>query len=140
MTTTRKRTRRLFFITAIVLTYPAFVLCYTWWHVSNSDFQGGRNGPLDAYRHTLASSVVAYPLGKPAVDLVTALCESEGRSSNAMDTHNNRIGAGIGLKAKSFSELEPTVRKAVSEGGVGATSSNQVTWLPPSKWRSGLMW
>lgn len=140
MTILGKKMRRLFIIAAIVLAYPAFVLGYTWSHVFTSDFEGGRHGPLDAYRHALASSVVAYTLGKPAVDLVTDLFESKGRASNAMDTQNNRIGAGIGLNAKSFGELEPTVRKAVSEGGVSASSSDQITWLPPAKWRKGLIW
>jgi preprotein translocase subunit SecF len=120
--------------------YPAFVLIYTWSFVFASDFQGGRHGPLDAYRHALASSVVAHTLGKPAVELVTALFESKGKDSNVMDSHNNRVGAGIGAGSRSFQELEPAVRQAVLEGGEGVSDPTRITWLPEEKWRSGRLW
>ncbi len=57
-----------------------------------------------------------------------------------MDIHNNRIGAAIGSKANSFSEIEPTVRKAVTNGDVFAVNSDQITWLPPSKWGARKLW
>ena len=117
--------------------YPAFVLGYAWGHVLSSDFRGGRHGPLDAYRHALASSVVAYTLNESAVDLVTALFESKGKASNRMDRHNNRIGASLGRRATSFRELEPSVRQLVSQGTVDSADLDQITWLPEEKWRDG---
>jgi len=143
MTMKMKRKTLLWLMTLGLLfsVYPAFVLLYTWSCVFRSDLQGGRNGPLDAYRHTLASSVVSYTLGKPtAVNLVTRIFESKGKDSNAMDSHNNRIGAGIGSNALAFRELEPRVHRAVMNGTVNAADPNQITWLPESKWRNAQMW
>jgi len=130
----------LFALGLLLSAYPVFVLVYTWSCVFKSDLQGGRNGPLDAYRHALASSVVSYTLGESAVNLVTNLFESKGKDSNTMDSHNNRIGASIGTSAKSFRELEPSVRQAVLNGAVDASVSNQITWLPEKKWRDGRVW
>ena len=120
--------------------YPALVLGYTWSCVLQSDFRGGRHGPLDAYRHALASSVVAYTLKESAVDLITVLFESKGKASNRMDGHNNRIGARLGAHADSFRELEPSVRELVSNGAVDAVNPGQITWLPENKWRDGWIW
>ena len=120
--------------------YPAFVLGYAGGHVFGSDFRGGRNGPLDAYRHALASSVVSYTLNESAVDLITVLFESKGKTSNRMDGHNNRIGARLGAHADSFRDLEPAVRQLVSNGAVDAVNPDQITWLPENKWRDGWIW
>lgn len=120
--------------------YPLSVLGYVWAHVIRSDLEGGRNGPLDAYRHALASSVVAYTLDERAVDLVTRVMESGNRNSNKMDIHNNRIGARIGAQAKSFGELEPAVRSAVSAGAIRSADTNQITWLPEKSWRDRWLW
>ena len=117
--------------------YPALILVYTWSFVLRSDLRDGRHGPLDAYRHALASSVVAYTLNESAVDLVTALFESKGKASNRMDRHNNRIGASLGTRAASFRELEPSVRRLVSKGTVDSADLDQITWLPEEKWRDG---
>ena len=117
--------------------YPALVLVYTLSFVLRSDLRGGRHGPLDAYRHALASSVVAYTLNESAVDLVTALFESKGKASNRMDRHNNRIGASLGTRTASFRELEPSVRRLVSKGTVDSADLDQITWLPEEKWRDG---
>ena len=111
-----------------------------WSNVLKSDFDGGRNGKLDAYRHSLASATVSYTLGEWAVDFTTWIFESSGKESNLMDTHNNRIGARLGSKARTFSDIEPAVRQAVQNGHVSATDSNQITWLPPSKWRDSKLW
>jgi hypothetical protein len=124
----------------ILCIYPAGVIAFTWSHVLTSDFEGGRNGKLDAYRHSLASATVAYTLGEWAVDFTTWMFESSGKESNDMDTHNNRIGAKLGLKATAFSDIEPAVREAVQNGHVSATDSNQITWLPASKWRDSKLW
>ena len=60
--------------------------------------------------------------------------------ANEMDGHNNRVGALIGAKAGSFSEIEPAVRDAVAGGCVSAGDAGQITWLPASKWRNGKFW
>ena len=124
----------------ILAIYPLFVLGYTWTRVFASDLKGGRNGPLDAYRHALASSIVSYTLGEGAVRLTTTAFESGGRDSNRMDVHNNMIGANIGSHAGAFSELERAVRTAVDHGTVNATNENQITWLPENRWRSVRLW
>jgi hypothetical protein len=116
------------------------VLFYTWSCVFRSDFEGGRHGQLDAYRHALASAVVAYTLDERAVNLTTKLMEFKGKDSSRMDRHNNLIGAQIGAQTKSFQELEPSVRKAVLDGAVNSTNANQITWLPKAKWRDGRIW
>ena len=120
--------------------YPALVLGYTWSCVLQSDFRGGRHGPLDAYRHALASSVVSYTLKESAVDLITVLFESKGKDSNRMDGHNNRIGARLRAHADSFRDLEPAVRQHVGNGAVAAVEPDQITWLPENKWRDGWIW
>jgi hypothetical protein len=139
----KRRAKLLLWIPIAVLligAYPTFVLGYTWSHVSASSLPGGRRGPLDAYRHTLASAVVAYTLSPKAVDLVTAVMERRGRKSNLMDRHNNRIGAAIGLRAKSLSEAERMVSAQVLHGAVNATDPDQITWLPQKWWAEGSLW
>lgn len=131
---------RLCLVGLFLAVYPALVLLYTWHHVLKSDFEGGRNGMLDAYRHALASAVVSYTLGNWAVDLTTRLCESGQRPSNRMDTHNNRLGAKIGDEVKSFAQIESTVRQAVARGAMGSTDADQITWLPRSTWRAAKFW
>lgn len=120
--------------------YPAFVLGFTWSFVLKSDLQGGKNGPLDAYRHTLASAVVSYTIGKSAVRLFTELVESRHKNSGIMDRHNNLIGASIGSECKSFRELEPAVHQAVLNGSVDSKEPWQITWLPEKEWHEGRFW
>lgn len=136
----RKTLIRVVAVLTLISAYPLFVLSYTWGHVLTSDLPGGRGGPLDAYRHTLASAVVAYTLDKTVVDVVTGISERGGRDSNVMDRHNNRIGAVIGSRAGSFSEIESTVYAQVSDGEVNAISDNRTTWLPEDKWNKGVFW
>jgi hypothetical protein len=64
-----------------------------------SNFTGGRHGPLDAYRHTLASAVIGFTLGPRAVQWATWAMENAGKDANRMDRHNNLIGADIGARA-----------------------------------------
>jgi hypothetical protein len=128
-------------IAALLLSaYPAFVLGYTWSHVADSNLPGGRFGPLDAYRHTLASAVVAFTLSPRVVDWVSMAMERGGNDSNLMDQHNNRIGGSIGLRARSFGDIEQIVHAQVLSGVVNAADPNQVTWLPPQRWRDGALW
>ena len=105
-----------------------------------SDLKGGRHGPLDAYRHALASATVSYTLGAWAVDAVTNIFEWNDRDSNKMDRHNNKIGASIGSSVRSFREIEPAVRESVMNGAVDAMELNQITWLTPTKWRDVRLW
>ncbi|MCU0869929.1 MAG: hypothetical protein MUF30_10060, partial [Burkholderiales bacterium] len=105
-----------------------------------ADLPGGRNGPLDAYRHTLASAVVAWSIGERPVAWVTAVMEWRGKDANTMDRHNNRIGARIGRRVQSFAEIEPTVRQQVREGAVGARAPEQTTWLPRDAWGDAWLW
>jgi hypothetical protein len=140
----KERRRRLWrrggAIALLLAAYPLWVVAFTWSHVLRSDFEGGKNGKLDAYRHALASATVSYTLGVWAVEVTTWVFESGGKESNEMDVHNNRIGALIGAKAGSFSEIEPAVRDAVADGCVSAGDAGQITWLPPSTWRNGKFW
>jgi hypothetical protein len=57
-----------------------------------------------------------------------------------MDIYNNRIGANIGSKAESFSDIEPAVRQSVLNGDVSGIDTDQITWLSPTKWRDGKLW
>jgi hypothetical protein len=139
----KKRTNLLIRIVAAVVlvsAYPAFVLGYTWSHVAGSSLPGGRHGPLDAYRHTLASAVVAFTLSPRVVECVTRVMERGGNDANLMDRHNNQIGVAIGLRARSFSELEPAVQAQVVRGAVNTRDAVQVTWLPPERWRKSVLW
>jgi hypothetical protein len=131
---------KLAFAGFLLCAYPAFVLGYTWIHVAMANFPGGKYGPLDAYRHTLASAVVSYTLGQRVVQLVTLAMESEAKRSSVMDRHNNRIGATVGSQARSFADLQPTVHALVQQGTVEAAHPDQITWLPPEEWRSGWLW
>ena len=140
MTKKRKLLLKLAAIALVLCIYPLCVLIYTWTCVFQSDLEGGRDGPLDAYRHTLASAVVSYTVGEWGVNLTTFLMESRGKDSNKMDRHNNRIGAKIGSHAKSFKELEPTVRKRVQAGAAYSKDTNQSTWLSKERWRDGKIW
>ncbi len=128
-------------LTALAMgAYPAFVLTYTWSHVSQSPLPGGRHGPLDAYRHTLASAVVSHTLHPRVVSWVNAVMEHQGKRSNAMDIHNNLIGARIGARAVRFAEIEPRVARSVAEGRVDAPSPTRTTWLPEEAWQECLAW
>ena len=127
-------------VALLIGVYPAFVLGYTWSHVLRSELPGGSNGPLDAYRHTLASAVVAYTLNERAVEWATLILEMSDTEGNRMDRHNNRIGAKIGARARSFSEVEPAVAAQVAKGAVDSYSGEQVTWLPRERWRRGRLW
>lgn len=125
---------------SLLSVYPVFVLGYTWMKVLQSDLPGGRHGPLDAYRHTLASAIVAHTFNEDVVDWVGDVMEDDGYVSQRMDKHNNRIGAGIGTRARTFFEIEAAVAKRVSKGRVMARDPEQSTWLPKVMWKDGKMW
>jgi len=127
-------------ITLLLALYPAFVLCATYREFFRADLPGGRNGPADAYRHSLASAIVAYTLSPRCVQWVTHAMErdGEGNASRAMDAHNNRLGARIGAAAKSWNDMQNAVRNAVRHGAVDATAPDRITWLPASRWQNRL--
>lgn len=140
LTLTRRRLAWLMATGLAIALYPAFVLGYTWSHVLQSPLPGGRHGPLDAYRHTLASAVVTYTLDARAVQMVNGVMERRGKRANAMDIHNNLIGADIGSHAARFSDIEPTVAARVAAGRIDAIAPDQTTWLPPREWKDGFAW
>lgn len=119
-----------------VAVYPVFVLGTTYAHWLSVDLPGGRHGPSDAYRHSLASATVAYTGSSRWVDWVTAVMEDGGRgdAARAMDAHNNRLGARIGAAAGSWSEMQAGVLAAVKGGGIGMPDPDRITWLPPDRW------
>jgi len=127
-------------IALAICIYPLCVLIYTWTFLFQSDLEGGRGGPLDAYRHTLASAVVSYTVGEWGVKVTTFLMESSGKDSNKMDYHNNQIGAKIGSDAKSFKEIESKVYKRVLAGTAYSKNTNQITWLEKERWHDGKIW
>ncbi len=120
--------------------YPAFVLATVYTTTLRSDLPGGRHGPKDAYRHSLASAVVAYT-GSPAwVRWATLAMEGDGRgdAARAMDIHNNRIGARIGAEAESWDAMHRAVLAAVQAGEIDAKEDTRITWLPPQRWQNRL--
>jgi hypothetical protein len=141
---TRRPWRAIFLIGFLLAAYPLFVITATYAKFFAADLPGGRNGPADAYRHSLASAIVAYTLSPRCVDWVTAVMErgGEGSSARAMDAHNNRLGARIGATAGSWNAMQQAVLAAVKSGAidahVGGRSPEQITWLAPSAWQERL--
>nr|WP_242525164.1 hypothetical protein [Lysobacter changpingensis] len=129
------------FVVAVVLgAYPAFVMVATYSQFFAAGLPGGRNGPADAYRHSLASAIVAYTLSPRCVDIVTKVMERDGQgnAARAMDAHNNRLGARIGAAADSWTAMQQAVLAAVNEGAIDARSPDQITWLAPDAWQERL--
>ena len=136
------RTRRRWLRRAIVAIcvgalYPAFVLATVYTTTAQSDLPGGRHGPRDAYRHSLASATVAYTGSPRWVEWVTAVMENDGRGddSRAMDAHNNLLGARIGADAHSWAGMRAAVLAAVQTGGIDVQDPNRITWLPQTRWQ-----
>ena len=125
---------------AAAAAYPVAVLVFVYSHFFASGLPGGRHGPADAYRHSLASAVVAYTLHPRCVDWVTAVMERDGRGSaaRAMDAHNNRLGARIGAAAASISAMRRAIADAVANGEAHAASPDRITWLAPDAWQERL--
>lgn len=134
----RLRAAALFAIALSV--YPAFVLGTVYATTLRSDLPGGRHGPKDAYRHSLASATVAYTGSPRWVEWVTAVMENggDGGPDRAMDAHNNRIGARIGADAQSWAGMRAAVLAAVEAGGIEAQDDDRITWLPPERWQERL--
>ncbi|MGB4118169.1 MAG: hypothetical protein WBK51_16625 [Polaromonas sp.] len=124
----------------LAMFYPVVVLSYTWTYVLMSNFEGGRHGPLDAYRHTLASAFVSYTTSPSVVAMISHVMENNTKRSSAMDRHNNNIGSGIGQSASKLSEIEPLVARSITNGAVNSLQIQQSTWLPKEDWRPGKLW
>lgn len=124
--------------------YPAFVFGTTYAITLSSGLPGGRHGPQDAYRHCLASAIVAYTLSPRCVEWVTERMEGrELRGSHAMDAHNNGVGARLGERANGWSDLLRSVRAAVAAGSLLAEPGQGMptgpVWLAEELW-SDLWW
>jgi hypothetical protein len=134
-----RRYRVMLALAFVLSLYPAFVLGTVYATTLRSDLPGGRYGPKDAYRHSLASAIVAYTGSPVWVEWVTMAMEGDGRDhpARAMDIHNNRIGTRIGLEAKSWDEMHETVLAAVHAGAVDA-DGDRIRWLPPEQWQNRL--
>lgn len=128
---------RLLLAAVLLAVYPAFVFGTVYLATSRSDLPGGRHGPKDAYRHTLASATVAFTGSSRWVEWVTAVMEGGGRgdAARAMDAHNNHIGARIGTDAESWNEMNAAVLRAVRAGGVAVEDEDRITWLPQERWQ-----
>ncbi|WP_223620151.1 hypothetical protein [Lysobacter sp. ESA13C] len=127
-------------VLAALAAYPAFVMIAVYAQWFAAALPGGRNGPADAYRHSLASAIVAYTLSPRCVDWVTAVMErgGQGNPSRAMDAHNNRIGARLGAAAPTWTAMQREVRAAVDHGAIDARSPEQITWRAPDAWQDRL--
>jgi len=118
----------------VVVIYPLWVFGYAYGYSLTSGMPGARHGPQDAYRHTLASALVAYTLSPAVVDWVTTVMEFADDPSSRMDRHNNAIGASIGAAAEALAQIRPQVLERVQAGRIDATDPQQVSWMPPHQW------
>ena len=134
------RHSRLAALLIVLAVYPAGLLGYVWYHCWSTGLEGGKNGPLDAYRHTLSSAMLAYITTPSAVGFVTRVMEFRDRPTDLMDRHNNAISAEIGEHAHSLDEIEPLVRARIEAGTIDARTDTQATWLPPQQWRTSFFW
>lgn len=128
--------------------YICLILGIVYYNVWNSGLKGGGHGPQDAYRHSLASALVAHTLHPKCIELVIHVMEKDGTGSfaNKMDTNNNRLGAQIGASVpwstSSVSVVIKKVHTAVDNGTVQNINSNtkissnpqQIMWMPKKYW------
>lgn len=136
----RKIDKKWIILAGVLSIYPVFVLGYVWYNCFISELRGGENGQLDAYRHSLASAVVAYTLSPAVVEIFTEVTEFPDGSAYEMDRHNNNIGKTIGSQAASFNEINGLVQAAVQNGAENSTDPKQITWLDESTWGTYWLW
>jgi hypothetical protein len=130
----RHRRWRWVALIAAVVAYPMWLMSYAYFFSLTSGLPGPRHGPQDAYRHALASAVLAFTISPRAVEWATSVMEAAEDPSSRMDRHNNAIGAQIGAETASFGQLRPQILSRVAAGRVNAADPRQVTWLPPNQW------
>ncbi len=133
-------TKHLVYCLILASLYPTFVLSFVWWHCYQSPFIGGKNGPLDAYRHSLASAVVSYTASPTCVDIVTFWMEGQNQPANLMDQHNNAIGKQIGITANALTDLPAITSTKILQGKINAKDANQITFMPKNWWQESLLW
>jgi hypothetical protein len=140
-TASRRPWRRwLLVVAALLAAYPLFALGATYALTLRSGLPGGRHGPRDAYRHSLASALVAWTASPRCVEWVTAVMEGDDPgASHRMDAHNNRVGIRLAARAADWSSLLQSVRAAV-DGGVAMderalADPDRIVWLPAHRWR-----
>lgn len=137
---TRRSRRRLLLIAVLLLgTYPTFVLGTTYAITLRSGLEGGTNGPADAYRHSLASAIVAWTSSPRFVEWTTAVMEGDdSAASHRMDAHNNRVGIRLAARASDWTALLRSVRAAVNAGSpideARLADPDRIVWLPPELW------
>lgn len=134
--------KRLLLLAGCLAAYPAFVVTTVYSITLNSGLPGGRHGPRDAYRHCLASAIVAYTTSPRLVAFVTQVMEGDGAGdTHAMDAHNNGIGASIGTVARSWGDMLRSVRATVDGGREEVdplrAEAGRIVWLPSDRWRDG---
>lgn len=137
-----KKVSKLFLIIFLLcVLYCFFIFGTVYYNVWNSGLQGGGNGPQDAYRHSLASALVAHTLHPSCIELVIHVMEKDGTGgfANKMDAHNNRVGANIGANVSwSFNSVSTVIKKvrtAVDNGAIQTTNPKQITWMPKKYWQ-----
>jgi hypothetical protein len=140
-----------FGLTFLIGLFPATLLVAVWAHVFMSNLPGGRNGPLDAYRHMLASAYLSFALGPKSVEIVTTIMESCSKRSCQMDRNNNILGAKIGTEHSSLIDLEPAVTReifsmkeelarSVNPEDETPSALGRPKWLASRDWGSGMFW
>jgi hypothetical protein len=140
----RRWRRRLLVVTVLLAAWPLFVLGTTYTITLRSGLPGGRLGPCDAYRHSLASAIVAWTASPRCVEWVTAVMEGDDQGdSHRMDAHNNRVGIRLAARAADWSSLLQSVRAAVDAGVAiderALADPDRIVWLPAESWRE-LWW
>lgn len=135
--------RRCLFVLALLLAYPVLVVGATYTITLRSGLPGSSHGPCDAYRHSLASALVAYTLSPRCVRWVTDVMERGDGASHRMDAHNNQVGVRLAGKATSLVDLLARVRTAVDRGREISSRSladgTRVVWLAEDEW-AGWWW
>ena len=126
---------------AMLVLFSVWLLGSTYSIVLRSGLPGGSDGPMDAYRHTLASAQLSYTIGPWSVRLFTVLTErhAERKRDDAMDRHNNLLGAAIGASSTSLRAVRAEVLHRVEAGIANAVDPARVTWLPRWYWSDGLL-
>lgn len=124
---------------AVLLAFPLLLVGSTYAITFASRLPGGSNGPCDAYRHALASALVAYALSPRCVEWVTDWMEGDDdEAAHRMDAHNNRVGARLAGSSTSLAQLLARVRRAVDRGtvldGPRGSDPTRIVWLPEEEW------
>lgn len=114
----------------------------------SSHLPGFYNGPADAYRHLIGAAEMQRRFGWALSRIVVngneywrthAPHEGQSPGSRQMDDHNNALGFGIGLRARSYEDVVRMAREAVmnglAEGGSGRDGTPM--WLPAGRQSEG---